>query len=159
MPAESKPTALPTPPAPRHWSAAIKAEWKGYWGHPLSQAADRTVHLHNVRTLFDLYDERDKVAIIVRAEPVTEGSQGQVRAHPLYPQLRALDGEILRREKEIGMTPKAALDLGLQFNEVRKSLDDLARSAGGDEELDEEDPRLAAPTKAKVIDAEVVEDS
>lgn len=160
IPPES-PKALPVPPACQHWSPRTKASWKALWGHALVQAVDRDVHLEMTRRLFDLRDEREKLSVIVRANPVVEGSQGQERAHPLYGRLGTVEGEILALEKEMGLTPKAALDLGLQFNEVRKSLDDLARSAGGDEELDEEDPRLAGvpTTKAKVIDAKVVEDT
>lgn len=149
-------TQLPAPPAARHWSAGIKTQWRELWTHTLAQAIDRTVHLPNLRLLFDLRDEREKMAAITRAQPLVEGSMGNVRPHPLFARLGVVEAKIIELEKSIGLNPKAALDLGMQFNEMQRSLDDLARSAGADDELeDEDDPRLGQPVapKAKIIEA------
>jgi hypothetical protein len=143
-------TPLPIPPAARHWAAPIKEQWRELWSHPIAQAIDRVVHLPHARRLFDLRDEREKLAAITRAEPIVEGSTGNTRPHPLFARLGQVESLIAQLEKDIGLSPKAGLDLGMQFSAAKKTLDELASAADADTD-EEDDPRIAQ-TGTKIIE-------
>jgi len=139
------------PPGPSsHWRPATKAEWRAVWIHPIMAAVDRALHEPELRRLFDLRDEREIIALIVRNQPVVEGSQGQDRMHPLYARLSTVESEIRQLEDRNGLNPKSMLDLGISFGQAKRSLDELAEGLNdngedGGDSGEEEDPR-------KVID-------
>lgn len=138
------------PPAPtKHWRAATKRGWAAVWTHPIMAAVDRALHEPELRRLFDLRDEREIIAAIVRASPVVEGSQGQERMHPLYARLSTVETELRNLEDRNGLNPKSMADLGISFAGAKKSLDDLAEGLENDptEECDDEtDPRIVEAT-------------
>ena len=56
------------------------------------------------------------------------------------------DAEIRSLEDRLGMTPKARLQLGVEFGKAVKTLDDLNKTLNADEE---EDPRKQEKTTRK----------
>jgi hypothetical protein len=98
--------------------------------------------------LWSLYDERDRMTDVIRDQPMTMGSQGQLVLNPLYRQRTALDAEIRALEDRFGLTPKGGLTLGIQYGEAARSLQDLnqrfAQAPAQDEQVaDDDDPRLS----------------
>ena len=140
------PVAANVPKPTSRWRAVTKSDWKAIWSHPITMAMDRTLHEPQMRRLFDLRDDREVIAAIVRAEPVVEGSQGQSRPHPLMARLGQLESEIRQLEDRNGLSPKSMADLGVSFGAAKKSLDDLAQGIEDDDDQgdfeDEEDPRI-----------------
>jgi len=133
------------PKASTHWRPATKEAWTSVWVHPIMAAVDRALHEPELRRLFDLRDERETILIIVRADPMVEGSQGQIRMHPIYARLSAIEAEIRQLEDRNGLNPKSLLDLGLTFNQARRSLDELAKGANDDGQEDDDTDEEADP--------------
>ena len=131
------------PPAPTHLSDRWKAGWATFWSSPFAQLVAPAQH-PAVERLFGLYDERERMDAFIRAEPMVAGSQGQPVVNPMYRQRTAADAEIRQLEDRLGLNPRSGLQLGIQFSEAARSLEELnARIAyaASIEQADEEDPR------------------
>ena len=93
----------------------------------LTQPADGEA----LRRLFALYDARERTWRLFLKNVYVRGSKGQQVLNPMGAFALQLDARIERLEAAFGITPKARLQLGITFGEAKKSLEDLAREAGG----------------------------
>lgn len=99
-----------------------------------------------VERLWGLYDERERLARLARAEPFTAGKSGPV-PNPVWRQVRQCDSEIRQLEDRFGLSPMARLRLGVRFGKAARSLDELNRQmladfdAGDILDVDFDDPR------------------
>ena len=78
--------------------------------------------------LFDLYDERERARRLTWADPLVEGSRGQVKLHPLLRRMAVIDREVLALEDRFGMNPLARRKMGIAIGEGRGTLEDLNAS-------------------------------
>jgi hypothetical protein len=85
-----------------------------------------------------------------RKRPILAGSMGQPTLNPLTKQLGAVDAEIRQLEDRFGLSPRAAMALGIIFTDLHKNLDELNREANADDDDqdEEEDPRLLRPARS-----------
>ena len=131
------------PPAPPHLSDRWKESWLTFWSSPFASLV-APAQRPAVERLFGLYDERERMDSFIRAEPMVAGSQGQPVVNPMYRQRTAADAEIRQLEDRLGLNPRSGLQLGIQFSEAARSLEELnARIAyaASIEQGEEEDPR------------------
>lgn len=104
-----------TPPVPGHLvpEGVGAARWERLWreaGAWLSVATDIDV----VTRLCELEDLRDAMhAQLAQDGLMVKGSTGQSRTHPLIDKIRALDEQLLKYERECGLTPSARGSLGV----------------------------------------------
>ena len=136
------------PVAPAHLSERWKSSWAVFWSSPFSQLVAPAQH-PAVERLFGLYDERERMDAFIRQEPMLAGSQGQPVVNPMYRQRTAADAEIRQLEDRLGLNPRSGLQLGIQFSEAARSLEELnARIAyaASIEQSEEDDPRRVAET-------------
>ena len=119
------------------------AAWDQFWGSKLASLVLPEAQPALGR-LFWLYDERERLAKAFRKKRFVAGSMGQPRLNPLAEQLGRLDSQILPLEDRFGLSPKAALALGIPPVTTAKSLEDLnADAALAVAEDPGEDPRDA----------------
>lgn len=88
------------PAAPDGLGPIGKAAWvrlwtAGDWLNPRTQ-------LEPMRILAGLYDELEMYRAQLRAEPMVEGSTGQVRVNPAASAIRAIEGSMRAWMKELG---------------------------------------------------------
>lgn len=135
--------AAKVPRAPAGLLAQTRERWGVYWRSELASAT-REAHLPVVERLFYRYDERERAFRAVRKYGrVVRGSQGQPVANPLLRYIDACDAEIRQLEDRLGLSPRGMAQLGVNFANAQKSLDDLNRTMEpeGDDDRDE-DPRV-----------------
>lgn len=132
-----------------------EVEWADYWSSQIAGLVDPAPVLPVLKRLFRLRDksyrreaERDRLYELAMEEPFTLGSTGQKRANPLFgvvgsieAELRSDAAEMRQLEDRFGMTPRAALALGIQFGEAARSLKEL--NAQVKDRRKAEDPRTA----------------
>jgi hypothetical protein len=102
-------------------------------------------------------DERERMDLELRLNPMLIGHKGQTILNPLYRQRSAMDAEIRQLEDRLGLNPRSGLQLGIQFSEAARSLEELnariAYAASVEQEA-EDDPRRvseAEPEEAAVL--------
>jgi P27 family predicted phage terminase small subunit len=127
--------------------------WAAYWSSSLPQLLTDADHPALVR-LFDLYDQRERMARAFRREPFSTGSTGQKIVNPAARELATLDGRIVALEDRFGITPLARMKLGIAIGEAARSLEDLNR-----EFEEDEDARQDADPRLEVIDTEAAKQS
>ena len=116
----------PSFPLPRdEWLPETAASWKAFEGSQVASLLDLGVDAMALYRLFDLYDERARARRVTWAEPLVEGSHGQMMLHPLLRRIAAIDRELLALEDRFGMSPKARLALGISITDGGGTLDDL----------------------------------
>lgn len=104
--------AIPEPPATVEPDGAGAARWVRIWREAswLAPATDADV-------VERLCIAEDQVVAMRKALAdegfYVTGSQGQLRPNPLIAQIRATNGEILKLERECGLTPSARGSLGV----------------------------------------------
>lgn len=129
-----------TPAPPKKLLRVTQEWWAAYWESGIAKAT-REEHMPVIRRLFIRYDERERAYRAVRAQGrVTQGSQGQLVAHPLLKYIDACDAEIRHLEDRLGLSPKAFAQLGSNFAAAQRSLDDINRSL---DEVDDDDTESA----------------
>ena len=122
--------SIRVPPAECGWMARTRTAWATFWRDgmaKLTQPADGEA----LRRLFALYDARERTWRLFLKNVYVRGSKGQQVLNPMGAFALQLDARIERLEAAFGITPKARLQLGITFGEAKKSLEDLAREAGG----------------------------
>ena len=129
-------TKVEPPPTPRRWLRRTVAAWSAYWASDVASLARPQDHETALR-LFELIDERARALRAYQKKPVLEGSRGQPVINPFAGFAVQLGREILALEKQLAITPRARIQLGVQAVEARKSLEELAREAVDDSD----DPR------------------
>jgi hypothetical protein len=138
-------TIPPTPTGLKRVEAV--ALWAAYWGDTIAglvQPAEIALVERWVRNV-----DRYRVLMdVADAEPLVEGSMGQMRANPAYDLALKIEAAITRDEAQLGYGPKNRASLGIAVVQQRASLADLNNrygggSNGGHDTGEEEDPRLA----------------
>lgn len=138
---EVDPRSVPVPPA--HLTERWVKSWEVFWASPFAQVV-QPAQYPALERLFSMYEERERMDVYLREEPMTVGSQGQKILNPMYRQRTAVDAEIRQLEDRFGLHPKAGLQLGIVYGEAARSLEELnARIANAAvaEANAEEDPR------------------
>lgn len=122
------PASLPGAPAPRVPGGLlpeVQAVWRAFWGSSAAQWVDRGSQLPRLvrwirdvdawhRVSRDLRGKRAAPGVFDQKRPwLGLGSTGQITRHPSAEELDKLDARIHRAEVEFGMTPYAAVRLGL----------------------------------------------
>lgn len=128
------------------WSGETRKAWTAMWADPVScllSPADRPVllrwagALHRAEYAYRLAD----------AEPMVEGSQGQMVGNPLYAVADAQIAIAQKCEAQIGIGALHRARLGLEFTSAQRSLAQLNEeimggTRGGDYGgADDDDPR------------------
>jgi hypothetical protein len=119
---EVDPRSVPTPPA--HLTERWVKSWEVFWASPFAQVV-QPAQYPALERLFSMYEERDRMDVYLREEPMSVGSQGQKILNPMYRQRTAVDAEIRQLEDRFGLHPKAGLQLGIVYGEAARSLEEL----------------------------------
>jgi phage terminase small subunit len=119
---EVDPRSIPTPPA--HLTERWVKSWEIFWASPFAQVV-QPAQYPALERLFSMYEERDRMDVYLREEPMSVGSQGQKILNPMYRQRTAVDAEIRQLEDRFGLHPKAGLQLGIVYGEAARSLEEL----------------------------------
>ena len=131
------------PVAPAHLTDRWVKAWEIFWRSPFAQVV-QPAQMPALERLFSMYDERERMDIYLREEPMISGSQGQKILNPMYRQRTSVDAEIRQLEDRFGLHPKAGLTLGIVYGEAARSLEELnariANAAIAEAEV-EADPR------------------
>ncbi len=128
--------------------------WAAYWSSSLPQLLTEADKPALIR-LFDLYDQRERMARAFRREPFSTGSTGQKVVNPAARELATLDVRMVALEDRFGITPLARMKLGIAIGEGARSLEDLNREFEDDKDgRQDQDPR-----RLEVIDTEEAEQS
>jgi P27 family predicted phage terminase small subunit len=130
---------VPAPPPDRAWLKGTRERWAGFWRSDLSSVVEADTDTAALRRLFTYYDELDRATRAVRRERFVEGSQGQPRLNPAAKYVLELEGSVRALEDRFGLTPKARLQLGVEFATAQRTL----KRMNADLEVDGgPDPRL-----------------
>lgn len=145
------------PVAPAHLSERWQGAWQTFWESPFASLV-QPAQMPPLERLFSMYDERDRMDIELRVNPMMIGHKGQAILNPLYRQRSAMDAEIRQLEDRFGLHPKAGLTLGIVYGEAARSLEELnariANAAAAEAEI-EEDPRYIGNEEAEQEEAAV----
>ncbi len=140
--------STPTHPVPqkgpgsdRAWLKITRTRWDAFWGSELSSVAEPDTDTPALRRLFSYYDEIERATRAVGRERFVAGSQGQARLNPAARYITDLEGAVRALEDRFGLTPKARLQLGVEFATARRSLQKMNAEMEVD---DGPDPRLEA---------------
>ena len=148
------PRSIPMPPS--HLTERWVKSWEVFWSSPFAQVV-QPAQYPALERLFSMYEERERMDIYLREEPMTTGSQGQKILNPMYRQRTAVDAEIRQLEDRFGLHPKAGLQLGIVYGEAARSLEELnARIANAAvaEANAEIDPRYVDDGEGEAISEE-----
>ena len=110
---------IPVPPPPPAWDggrlgAYALACWESFWRSPVAGVVDLDADLDALNEWVCAIDERVRIAPLIAAELVTEGSKGQQRLNPLIGYAQQLTRTIARAEEAFGMNPQARMRLGVR---------------------------------------------
>lgn len=140
------------PAAPAHLSEQWQYAWQRFWESPFATLV-QPAQMPPLERLFSMYDERERIDVVLRESPMTTGSQGQLILNPLYRQRTAIDAEIRQLEDRFGLHPKAGLTLGIVYGEAARSLEELnariANAASAEAETEEDPRRIADVAQAE----------
>lgn len=120
--------------------------WLDYWKDTISglvQASEVALVERWVRNV----DRYQVLMTVADAEPLVEGSMGQLRENPAYGLALKIEAAIARDEAQLGYGPKNRAALGIAVVQQKASLAELNNryGGGGDDQRHqaEEDPRLS----------------
>mgnify|MGYP006277068439 CR=1 FL=1 len=141
----------PEPPA--GLTAQSVRDWDDFWASPVSQLVTPGSDMPALRRLFQLRDERERMwSVVTSGDRVVEGSTGQIRPHPLYDKVGAIDAEVRQLEDRLGLNPQARLKLGVQLGEASRSLADINAALASDPAADEMADLLQSLAEPPVAD-------
>lgn len=130
---------LGAPEPPAGLLEHTQEQWESFWGSPVARLVDRSSDMPALERLFELYDDCTRFRASIRANPMVDGSKGQLVRNPFVKDLKDTQAEVRQLEDRFGLSPRARLALNLTLGGVAKTLADLnADFAGGD---GDDDPR------------------
>jgi P27 family predicted phage terminase small subunit len=129
------------PEAPKDWLKVTRERWEAFWGSEVARAVDPATDSGALVRLFGFYDEIERATRAVREQRFVEGSRGQARLNPAAKYVVELETAVRALEDRFGMTPRARLQLGIDFATAQRSLAKLNKAF---EVPDSPDPRLEA---------------
>ncbi|MFA5890406.1 MAG: hypothetical protein WDA27_05590 [Actinomycetota bacterium] len=131
------------PEARTQWLASTSRAWASFWSSDFAGLLCLDTDLFALLRLFDLRDERARMANVARKNRFLLGSKNQLVLNPAYRIISSMDTEIRALEDRFGLSPLGRLHLGVTFAAATRSLEDLhsesERLAG---DPDETDPRM-----------------
>lgn len=130
-----QPAADAPHPAPRGLLKQTHEQWEDFWQADSSQVIARHM-LPAVYRLFELRDAQTRALRLYKRRPMTEGSMGQPVVNPAMGTVQALEKDIRALEDRLGLTPKAAANLGIQIGQARLTAAELNRMAEEEEPSD-----------------------
>lgn len=131
---QAKPAAIVIPAPPPGLLKASKDRWESYWRSAVSSAVDLQADWGVLERWIRSVDEWHRAYRDFRKARTTEGSTGQLVLSPLAKLIRQLEGEIVRAEHELGLTPMSRLKLGLTAGQARLTAEALNRSLSEDDD-------------------------
>ena len=132
--------AVEAPPARSKWLASTKRRWETFWASDVASIVDQGSDLPALERLFGHYDELDRGQRAFRRQRFVAGHHGQPRLNPLAKYLADLESAARALEDRFGMTPRARLQLGVEFGAAHRSLASISQEFDADTRPD---PRLA----------------
>ena len=132
--------AVETPPPLGKWLVVTKDHWEAFWRSSLAQIVERDSDLPALTRLFSHYDELERAERAFRRKRFVAGHRGQPRLNPLAAHIAQLESAARALEDRFGLTPKARLQLGVEFGAAHRSLASIAQEFDADTRPD---PRLA----------------
>jgi P27 family predicted phage terminase small subunit len=130
----AKSAAIVVPAPPPGLLKASKDRWESYWRSAVSSAVDLQADWGVLERWIRSVDEWHRAYRDFRKARTTEGSTGQLVLSPLAKLIRQLEGEIVRAEHELGLTPMSRLKLGLTAGQARLTAEALNRSLSEDDD-------------------------
>jgi phage terminase small subunit len=131
--------AVEVPPALGKWLASTKRRWGTYWASDVAGIVDVKSDLPALERLFSHYDELERGQRVFRRQRFVAGHRGQPRLNPLAKYLADLESAARALEDRFGLTPKARLQLGVEFGAAHRSLASISQEFDADTQPD---PRL-----------------
>lgn len=126
------------------WLASTSRAWASFWASDFAGLLCLGTDASALLRLFDLRDERARLACVARKNRFLLGSKEQLVLNPAYRIISSMDAEIRALEDRFGLSPLGRLHLGVTFAAARRSLEDIHDEAErAPDEPDEPDPRLA----------------
>lgn len=132
VPANVAPVEVPPPPITISRDPEALADWRNVWtiGHG-TYRPDRDAFV--VERYCTLLQRRRELLRILASEGVTtQGSQGQPVAHPAARLLGDLEAKLTPLEDRLGLSPEAAIRLGIAATEAKTKLDEFLERHGGE---------------------------
>jgi P27 family predicted phage terminase small subunit len=127
--------------------ASTRRLWAGFWKSPMAQVLDSRSDITAILRYFSLVDERERLYRGFRRKRMVRGSRGQEVLNPMGRALHEFDSELRQLEDRLGMTPRSRLQLGIQFGEAARTLQELNRALEEDhDDEDNTDPRQSTVT-------------
>lgn len=127
----------PHKPAPG-WLKETRDQWDDFWEADVSRVLAKH-HLPAVYRLFAFRDAQTRALRLYRKAPMVTGSQKQPVVNPAMGTVQNLEKDIRALEDRLGLTPKAAANLGIKIGEARLTAAELNRMAGADDDGDDRD--------------------
>jgi len=131
--------AVEAPPALGKWLAVTKNRWEAFWRSDVAGIVDVNSDIPALERLFTHYDELERGQRAFRRQPFVAGHRGQPRLNPLAKRQADLESAARALEDRFGMTPKARLQLGVEFGAAHRSLASIGQEFDADSRPD---PRL-----------------
>ena len=122
LPADVEPV-IPEPPEGLG-NVALEA-WARFFRSPVSKTVNMDAHGPRIRHWAQCLDQRERLWVMWKNQPLIRGSHGQLMTNPLWRTIRDLSQEIARAEEAFGMTPLSQLRLGVTFLHERSLLSSL----------------------------------
>lgn len=142
--------SVPTPEA--DWHKITLADWEEYWTSDIARAVE-VADYPVIYRLFRMRDEQTRNQIRWAAMPESErfieGSHRResIRLHPLADRMRHLEADILKLEKELGLTPLSRARLGIEIGQSQLTWDQVNKQITAGQ---------SSALPVKVIDTDVV---
>lgn len=131
-------TDRPTPIPPANLGKHAKDEWLAFWRSPMASLVQDDSDMDALRDWAWLVSERDRLQPMLKKEPLTVGSTGQLVVNPIAKLVADYTRRITTYRDQFGMTPLSRMRLGIAVGEAADTLAGLAMSVGDDvaEEFD-----------------------
>jgi len=118
------------PASSGEWLKVTRGRWDAFAASPAAGFVEAS-DLPALTRLFGHYDELERSLRAFRKERFVEGYNGQPRLNPISKYVTELEGSIRQLEDRFGLTPKARLQLGMEFGTARRSLRELNDEIAG----------------------------
>ena len=122
-----RPESFIVPEAPTDLGREGKAVWESFWRSEVSAAVDIAADRVDLEDWVRCVDERARYRAAIKAQPLIEGSHGQLKRNPLAIDVKDLSERIQKYSDRFGMNPMARWRLQFTVSEAGKSANDLLK--------------------------------
>jgi phage terminase small subunit len=139
---------IPIPAPPTGLLKQTREAWDEFWCSDLARLIDRRNEGRGIiYRYFALFDEWARARTAYKRQRLVKGSTGQTVVNPAFKAWMQIGSELLKLEKETGLTTKGRLLFGLQAGRIRDEIEEL--NEGFEDEDDEEAYEL--PPNIRVV--------